>query len=114
MRRRERFQELVEDAEPWDLIVLDEAHHARRSGGGLGKDQRPNRLLHLMQRLRTKTQGLILLTATPMQVSPVEVWDLLNLFDLPSAWSLEAFLEFFAYAAHPSPTDEALTFMTRL
>lgn len=114
MRRRQRFRELVEDAAPWDVIVLDEAHHARRSGGGLGKDDRPNRLLHLMQRLRHKTQGLLLLTATPMQVSPVEVWDLLNLFDLPPAWSLDAFLRFFEYAGHPSPDDTALSFMAQL
>lgn len=114
MRRRQRFHELLEDAAPWDLIVLDEAHHARRSGGGLGTDQRPNRLLHLMQGLRHKTKGLVLLTATPMQVSPVEVWDLLNLFDLPAAWSVDAFLRFFECAGHPAPDDAALAFMAEL
>lgn len=114
MRRRQRFKELVEDAEPWDMVVLDEAHHARRSGGGLGKDDRPNRLLHLMQSLRHKTQGLVLLTATPMQVSPVEVWDLLNLFDLPASWNVNAFLKFFEHAGHPSPDDDALAFMAEL
>ena len=30
MRRDDRSGQLLEDAEPWDLIVLDEAHHARR------------------------------------------------------------------------------------
>jgi hypothetical protein len=33
MRRRDRADELLE-AEPWDLIVLDEAHHARRRAPG--------------------------------------------------------------------------------
>ena len=28
-----------DDAEPWDLIILDEAHHARRKGAGLTKDR---------------------------------------------------------------------------
>ena len=31
MRRRERSAELLDQAEPWDLVVLDEAHHARRA-----------------------------------------------------------------------------------
>ena len=30
MRRRERVPELVEQAEPWDIVVIDEARHARR------------------------------------------------------------------------------------
>ena len=48
-----------------------------------------------MQRLRERTQGLVLLTATPMQVHPVEVWDLLNLLGLPAAWDAAGFVEFF-------------------
>ena len=28
MRRRDRARELIEDAQPYDLIILDEAHHA--------------------------------------------------------------------------------------
>ena len=70
MRRRDRAAELLSGAEPWDLVVLDEAHHARRASGGLGTDQRPNQLLRLMRELRNRTQGLLLLTATPMQVQP--------------------------------------------
>jgi hypothetical protein len=79
MRRADRVSELTSSADPWDLIVLDEAHHARRKGAGVTKDKKPNQLLSLMQRLKDRTQGLVLLTATPMQVSPVEVWDLLDL-----------------------------------
>lgn len=104
MRRRDRAQELLEAAKPWDLIVLDEAHHARRRGGSLGaSDHSPNQLLRLMQGLRNRTKGLILLTATPMQVSPVEVWDLLNLFGLPPEWHADAFVRFFEYAAQHKP-----------
>lgn len=115
MRRRERLPELLEDAEPWDLVVLDEAHHARRKAGGEGSsDNRPNQLLRLMQGLRHRTQGLVLLTATPMQVSPLEVWDLLNLFGLPPEWSAEAFLDFFETASKPIPDHNDLSRMAAL
>ncbi|MCB1884753.1 MAG: DEAD/DEAH box helicase family protein [Geminicoccaceae bacterium] len=115
MRRRDRARELLERAEPWDLVVLDEAHHARRRGGGLNpNERRPNRLLEAMQRLKARTGGLVLLTATPMQVHPVEVWDLLSLLGLPDAWSEAAFLDFFASAAEPSPGHDAFARMAGL
>ena len=114
MRRRDRAQELIHGSEPWDLVVLDEAHHARRRSGGLGSDDRPNQLLRLMHDLRHHTQGLILLTATPMQVSPVEVWDLLALLGLPPEWTLEEFLRYFETAARPSPSHEDMRSLARL
>ena len=113
MRRRDRASELLEAAEPWDLVVLDEAHHARRRGVG-GADERPNQLLRLMRGLKGKTQGLVLLTATPMQVSPVEVWDLLSLLDPPSEWSEGAFTRFFEKAAKPAPSHGEMAFMASL
>ena len=41
MRRRDRQSELLETAEPWDLVVLDEAHHARRKGAGTATEGDP-------------------------------------------------------------------------
>jgi superfamily II DNA or RNA helicase len=114
LRRRDRERELLEDAAPWDLIVLDEAHHARRRGGGMGSDDRPNQLLRLMQALRHRTAGLVLLTATPMQVSPIEVYDLLSLLGLPPVWHVQAFLDFFAYAAKANPSHGELAHMASL
>jgi len=114
MRRRDRAAELLSGAEPWDLVVLDEAHHARRASGGLGTDQRPNQLLRLMQALRERTQGLVLLTATPMQVSPLEVWDLMALLGLPDEWHPHAFLDFFETAAAPNPSHDQLRRMAGL
>lgn len=106
MRRRDREDELCVEAEPWDLIVLDEAHHARRKGAGSDKQEGPNALLRLMRRLRTRTRGLVLMTATPMQVHPVEVWDLLDLLGLPESWNEAAFLRFFNISGKPAPSNE--------
>jgi len=107
MRRRDREREVCEDAEPWDLIVLDEAHHARRKGAGSVAEEGPNALLRLMRRLRHRTRGLVLLTATPMQVHPVEVWDLLDLLGLPAGWAERPFLRFFEISAKAAPSHQA-------
>ena len=114
MRRRERAAVLLEDAEPWDLVVLDEAHHARRRAAGAPQEGGPNALLRLMRGLEGRTQGLVLLTATPMQVHPVEVWDLLHLLGLPPEWTAEAFLRFFDDLEQPSPSAQALDRMAGL
>lgn len=106
MRRRERQTELILDAEPWDLVVLDEAHHARRKNPGLPAEGGPNLLLRLMQGIvrQQRTQGLLLLTATPMQVHPVEVWDLIALLGLPPEWTAQAFLDYFDLLARGNPS----------
>ena len=67
-----------------------------------------------MRALKARTQGLVLLTATPMQVHPIEVWDLLDLLGLPPEWTAPAFLDFFEQVNEPSPSAEALDRMARL
>ncbi|AFZ44347.1 helicase domain protein [Halothece sp. PCC 7418] len=114
MRRRDRARELIEDAESYDLIILDEAHHARRRGAGGTQQKGPNLLLSLMQQLKYKTQGLILLTATPMQIDPIEVWDLLSLFGLPPEWNVKHFQDFFECASSANPSNAQFEFMARL
>ena len=114
MRRNDRAIELLEQAEPWDLVVLDEAHHARRRGAGSQRDSGPNTLLRLMRGLKDRTGGLVLLTATPMQVHPIEVWDLLDLLGLPPEWTSRAFLDFFDDMDRPSPSVEAMERMASL
>ena len=103
-KRRERDMELLV-AQPWDLIIVDEAHHARRKDFQTGRYRR-NRLLSLLlgqqdstasPGLTNKTRGLLLLTATPMQVDAREVWDLLTVLGLGGKWgaSDDFFLRFF-------------------
>jgi len=95
VRRQERMQELLE-AEPWDLVVLDEAHHARRKSPQARKET-PNRLLELLEQLREKTRSLILLSATPMQIDPIEVFDLLHVLGLEGHWAYgSSFCDYFS------------------
>ncbi|WP_017721103.1 DEAD/DEAH box helicase [Kamptonema formosum] len=85
VRRQDRMEELL-SAQPWDLVILDEAHHARRQTPQSRKET-PNRLLQLMQQLKHKTRSLILLSATPMQIDPIEIFDLLQLLGLQGHWA---------------------------
>jgi SNF2 family DNA or RNA helicase len=114
MRRRERQAELLEAASPWDLVILDEAHHARRKSPGQPTEGGPNLLLRLMQGLRAKTRGLVLLTATPMQVHPIEVWDLLGLLGMPQEWNAKVFLDYFPLAGKANPSHEEFDRLARL
>jgi superfamily II DNA or RNA helicase len=114
VRRQERADDLLATAAPWDLMILDEAHHARRRSPGAPTEGGPNRMLRLMQQLRERTQGLVLLTATPMQVHPVEVWDLLNLLGLPPAWDAAGFVRFFNEIEQASPSFEAFEGLARM
>ena len=102
VKRQERRESLL-SARPWDLVIVDEAHHARRRDFQDLSRYRPNRMLDLLNRLQVRTRGLLLLTATPMQVHPVEVWDLLRLLGLSGLWGSDerAFLRFYEQVRLP-------------
>ncbi len=60
------------------LVILDEAHRAR-GAVEMGKDQRePNRLLEFMIEIARRSKHVLLGTATPVQTSIEDLWDLLN------------------------------------
>ena len=82
---------LLLDAPAWDLILLDEAHAARRQSAKEGEFNRGNLLLDLLRelQLRAQTKGLILLSATPMQIHPWEPWDLLSVLGVGGEWMVE-------------------------
>lgn len=107
-KRKERVPQLLA-ARPWDLLVVDEAHHARRKDF-LQPRYRPNTLLTLLNRLKENEQyeGLLLMTATPMQVHPVEVWDLLTVLGLGGRWGADEgnFLGFFGELRRPFSDTE--------
>lgn len=106
-KRRDRQAQLL-NAGNWDLVVVDEAHHARRKDFQNTDQFRPNRLLELLRgaenrpSLRDKTRGLLLLTATPMQIDPREVFDLLMILGMGGRWGVEGnFLRYFDELRRP-------------
>lgn len=64
LKQKERLQQLLQ-AERWDLVVFDEAHRLSRRQYGLKLDA--SHRYALAANLRTRTDNMLLLTATPHQ-----------------------------------------------
>jgi superfamily II DNA or RNA helicase len=65
----------------YECVIVDEAHRARRENLGTDCEKEkpaPNNLLAFLLELGSNTKSLLLATATPVQMYPVEAWDLLN------------------------------------
>ncbi|MDZ5623332.1 SNF2-related protein [Nocardioides sp. HM23] len=101
-RRRDRRRQLL-DAGPWDVVLVDEAHHARRRGSKA--TDTPNSLLALLLEMRDKEmwRALYLASATPMQMHPHEAWDLISLLGLKGKWGEAAFFftQYFTFLGDP-------------
>lgn len=108
LARRSDQRPRIVAASPWDVVVVDEAHHARRKGGkAVGT---PNTLLALLRDLHDHDgwAALYMASATPMQMYPHEAWDLIELFDLPGWWaeSAEKFERYFTEVGIAWPTRQ--------
>jgi len=65
----------------YECVILDEAHRARRANLGpahRGEKAEPNNLLRFLMDIARRTRSLLLATATPVQLDPIEAWDLLS------------------------------------
>ncbi len=80
----------------FECVIVDEAHNARRQNLGEGRDGEraaPNNLLAFLYDISTRTKSMLLATATPVQLRPIEAWDLLDALSrgsesvLGGAWS---------------------------
>ena len=75
----------------WDLVIVDEAHHARRH-----RDRTSTRLYDLVNRLTDSAQfpdrAVLFLTATPMQLHSYELYSLIEMIDPTLFPSYEDFL----------------------
>lgn len=66
----------------YECIIVDEAHRARRKNLGDGKEDHspdPNNLYEFLLEASLKTKSMLLATATPIQMYPIELWDLMNI-----------------------------------
>jgi hypothetical protein len=71
----------------YTCVIVDEAHRARRrklpkvDAGADEIDERadPNKLMAFLRQIGSKTKSMLLATATPVQLHPVEAWDLLHI-----------------------------------
>lgn len=71
----------------YTCVIVDEAHRARRrkvpkvddGPDEIDTKAEPNKLMAFLRRIGPKTKSLLLATATPVQLHPVESWDLLHI-----------------------------------
>ncbi|MCE9669218.1 SNF2-related protein [Myxococcus stipitatus] len=96
-RSEEHRRELARDDAFWDLVIVDEAHHLKGE-----------RAFEAAQVLARNSWGLLLLTATPMQLDPAEYHGLLTLIDAATAPSVAGFEERLARQEELSTAVRAL------
>ncbi|MFZ3591519.1 phospholipase D-like domain-containing anti-phage protein [Bacillus sp. DJP31] len=69
-------------AKDYECVIVDEAHRARRKNLGDKKELQspdPNNLYEFLLKMSRKTKSMLLATATPIQLYPIELWDLMNI-----------------------------------
>ncbi|WP_341302379.1 phospholipase D-like domain-containing anti-phage protein [Lysinibacillus sp. FSL H8-0500] len=69
-------------AKDYECVIVDEAHRARRKNLGDKKELQspdPNNLYEFLLKISRKTKSMLLATATPIQLYPIELWDLMNI-----------------------------------
>jgi len=70
----------------FSCVILDEAHRARRKNLGKDPDRHraeKNNLLEFLNEITYRTKSLLLASATPVQIDPIEAFDLVFALGLP-------------------------------
>lgn len=65
----------------YECIIVDECHRARRKNlkkDGENEPAQPNNLMAFLSLIATRTKSMLLATATPVQLYPIEAYDLLD------------------------------------
>lgn len=66
----------------YECVIVDECHRARRSNLGLRNTNdapEPNNLMNYLWDIAPRTRSLLLATATPVQLYPIEAYDLVDI-----------------------------------
>ena len=80
----------------YECVIIDEAHRARRkkiNENSPNEPADPNNLMRFLWEISDRTKSMILATATPVQLHPIEAWDMLDILSRGSdrifgnAWS---------------------------
>lgn len=82
---RETLDQLL--SRQYTCVIVDESHRARRRRipkVDAGDDEvndvgEPNKLMAFLRRIGSRTKSMLLATATPVQLHPLEAWDLLEI-----------------------------------
>lgn len=88
MARLEQNASILLEAPTWDVVLLDEAHAARRASQVETEFNSATLLLELLRKMQltARARGILLLSATPMQTHPWEPWDLLAVLGEGAPW----------------------------
>ena len=65
----------------YECVIVDEAHRARRkkiNENSPNEPADPNNLMQFLLEISDRTKSMILATATPVQLHPIEAWDMLD------------------------------------
>ena len=98
---RQHAASFMDSGPQYDMVVVDEAHRACFSEVANANRRRPNQFLTLLRQLAKRTESLLLLTATPMQLHEAELHALLE----PTGWDAEDFRRFYHSEAPATPDD---------
>jgi len=66
----------------YECVIVDEAHRARRrnlNANSADEKVEPNNLMAFLFEISPQTKSMLLATATPVQLYPIEAWDLLSI-----------------------------------
>ena len=71
----------------YTCVIVDESHRARRrkvpkvdaGADEIDEKAEPNKLMAFLREIGPRTKSMLLATATPVQLHPVEAWDLLHI-----------------------------------
>lgn len=75
----------------YECIIVDECHRARRKNlhpNRTNESPDPNNLYQYLLEIAPNTKSMLLATATPVQLYPIEAWDLLNILSQGNTYVL--------------------------
>lgn len=75
----------------YECIIVDECHRARRKNldpNRTNENPDPNNLYEYLLEIAPNTKSMLLATATPVQLYPIEAWDLLNILSQGNTYVL--------------------------